>query len=62
MLDQASVTGDGTLLGSAVTVSVGVAALTKDVSSLEQLVEKADDELYRAKRAGKNRVAAAGKR
>ena len=49
-------------MGSAVTVSVGVAALTKDVSSLEQLVEKADDELYRAKRAGKNRVAAAGKR
>ena len=49
-----------TLLGSSVTVSVGVVALTEDVSSLEQLVEKADDELYRAKRAGKNRVAAAG--
>ncbi len=39
-----------------------VAALTEDVSSLEHLVEKADDELYRAKRAGKNRVAAAGRR
>jgi diguanylate cyclase (GGDEF)-like protein len=51
-----------TLLGSSVTVSVGVAALTEDVSSLEQLVERADDELYRAKRAGKNRVAAAGRR
>ena len=56
-----SVTGNGTPLGSAVTVSVGVAALTEDVSSLEQLVEKADDELYRAKRAGKNQVAAAGR-
>jgi diguanylate cyclase (GGDEF)-like protein len=55
-------TENGTLLGSVVTVSVGVAALTEDVSSLEQLVEKADDELYRAKRAGKNRVAAAGRR
>jgi len=41
---------------------VGAAALTENVWSLEQLVEKADDELYRAKRAGKNRVTAAGRR
>ena len=60
-VEHESITGNGTPLGSAVTVSVGVAALTEDVSSLEQLVEKADDELYRAKRAGKNRVAAAGR-
>jgi diguanylate cyclase (GGDEF)-like protein len=59
-VEHESITGNGTPLGSAVTVSVGVAALTEDVSSLEQLVEKADDELYRAKRAGKNRVAASG--
>ena len=61
-VEYESVTENGTFLGSVVTVSVGVAALTEDVSSLEQLVEKADDELYRAKRAGKNRVAAAGRR
>jgi diguanylate cyclase (GGDEF)-like protein len=61
-VEHESVTGNGLLSGSAITVSVGVAALTVDVSSLEQLVEKADDELYRAKRAGKNRVAAAGRR
>jgi diguanylate cyclase (GGDEF)-like protein len=61
-VEHERVTENGTLLGSVVTVSVGVAALTEDVSSLEQLVEKADDELYRAKRAGKNRVAAAGRR
>lgn len=61
-VEHESVTENGILLGSVVTVSVGVAALTEDVSSLEQLVEKADDELYRAKRAGKNRVAAAGRR
>jgi diguanylate cyclase (GGDEF)-like protein len=61
-IEHESVTGNGSLLGSAITVSVGVAALTEDVSSLEQLVEKADDELYRAKRAGKNRVVAAGRR
>ena len=61
-VELASVTENETPLGSSVTVSVGVATLTEDVSSLEQLVEKADDELYRAKRAGKNRVAAAGRR
>ena len=61
-VEHERVTENGTLLGSVVTVSVGVAALTEDVSSLEQLVEKADDELYRAKRAGKNRVAAVGRR
>jgi diguanylate cyclase (GGDEF)-like protein len=61
-VEHERVTENGTLLGSVVTVSVGVAALTEDVSSLEQLVEKADDELYRAKRAGKNWVAAAGRR
>ncbi len=57
-----SVTEGEIPLGSSITVSVGVAALTEDVSSLEQLVETADDELYRAKRAGKNRVAAVGRR
>src|SRR5215212_6300690 len=57
-----SVTENETPLGSSVTVSVGVVALTEDVSSLDKLVEKADDELYRAKRAGKNRVAAVGRR
>jgi diguanylate cyclase (GGDEF)-like protein len=57
-----SVTENETPLGSSVTVSVGIVALTEDVSSLEKLVEKADDVLYRAKRAGKNRVAAAGRR
>jgi diguanylate cyclase (GGDEF)-like protein len=56
-----SVTGDEISLGSSLTVSVGVAPLTKDTSSLEELVEAADGELYRAKRTGKNRVAALGK-
>jgi diguanylate cyclase (GGDEF)-like protein len=61
-VEHESVTENETPLGSSITVSVGVAGLTEDVSSLEQLVEKADDELYRAKRAGKNRVAATGRR
>jgi diguanylate cyclase (GGDEF)-like protein len=56
-----SLTEVGVPLDSSITVSVGVAALTEEVSSLEQLVETADDELYRAKREGKNQVAAVGK-
>jgi diguanylate cyclase (GGDEF)-like protein len=42
-----------------VTVSAGVAALTDRVRTLEELIEAADEAMYRAKRAGKNRVAAA---
>jgi diguanylate cyclase (GGDEF)-like protein len=61
-VEHESATANETPLSSSVTVSVGVAALTEDVSSLERLVQKADDELYRAKRAGKNRVAAVGRR
>jgi diguanylate cyclase (GGDEF)-like protein len=61
-VEHESATENEKPLGSPVTVSVGIAALTEDVSRLEQLVEKADDELYRAKRAGKNQVAAAGRR
>jgi diguanylate cyclase (GGDEF)-like protein len=57
-----SVTDDEMPLDGSITVSVGVAVLTEAVSSLEQLVETADDELYRAKRAGKNQVAAVGRR
>ena len=56
-----SLTGDDIPLRSSITVSAGVAALTEDASSLEQLVETADGELYRAKRAGKNQVAAVGR-
>ena len=40
----------------AVTVSIGVAALEGLDDSLEKLLERADEALYRAKRAGRNRV------
>jgi diguanylate cyclase (GGDEF)-like protein len=39
-----------------ITVSVGVAPLTAKTETLEDLLEAADKEMYRAKRAGKNRV------
>jgi diguanylate cyclase (GGDEF)-like protein len=40
-----------------VTVSAGVATLDENVQTLEELIETADEAMYRAKRAGKNRVA-----
>ncbi len=38
------------------TISVGVANYTADASLAEELIKKADDNLYRAKRSGRNRV------
>ena len=39
-----------------VTVSIGVAAYLESVDDIDKIVEKADTELYRAKRGGRNRV------
>ena len=41
------------------TVSLGVAPLTVEMRTFEELVDAADREMYRAKRAGKNRVSTA---
>jgi diguanylate cyclase (GGDEF)-like protein len=49
-------------LGGSLTVSVGVATLGEDTATLQQLIRAADEELYRAKAAGKNRVAAVERR
>ena len=43
-------------MGRAVTVSIGVAMLRPDTQSVGSLLENADAALYRAKRAGRNRV------
>ncbi len=45
-----------------VSVSAGVAVVAPGVEKLEQLVEAADQALYRAKQAGRNRVVAAASR
>ncbi len=45
---------DGTVLS--VTISVGVAALSDTCRTVEELVDAADKALYRAKRAGRDRV------
>jgi two-component system cell cycle response regulator len=45
--------------GIEVTVSIGIASLVSRDDTPEALVKRADDALYRAKRAGRNQVAAA---
>jgi len=42
-----------------VTISLGVAARTAETPSLDALLNRADEALYQAKKAGRNRVAAA---
>ncbi len=39
-----------------VTVSIGVATYGDDAVTIDELVRKADEALYQAKRTGKNRV------
>ena len=39
-----------------VTVSIGLSSFPADDSDLEQLIEKADAALYKAKETGRNRV------
>jgi diguanylate cyclase (GGDEF)-like protein len=56
--DRCSPLGDNPVRRQ-VTVSAGVATLTDRVQTLEELIEAADEAMYRAKRAGKNRVAGA---
>jgi diguanylate cyclase (GGDEF)-like protein len=38
------------------TISIGLAAFPEDGKTLEELMERADQALYAAKRAGRNRV------
>jgi diguanylate cyclase (GGDEF)-like protein len=40
----------------AVTVSIGCAVLSDDLSDAQALLDAADDAMYEAKRAGRNRV------
>jgi two-component system, cell cycle response regulator len=49
----------GTAQPITVTASIGIASLQTDEDSPDGLVKRADEALYRAKRSGRNRVAAA---
>ena len=47
-------------LSCQITVSLGIASLAADTQTLEQPIEAAHREMYRAKRAGKNRISVVG--
>lgn len=51
---------ESSLDGLSVTVSIGVAESTPKTQQVQQVIEAADKALYRAKKAGRNRVEAAG--
>ena len=48
--------GDSSPVDISITVSIGVAALSQDGQSLTDLMDRADQALYRAKDSGRNRV------
>ncbi len=52
--------GLGIPSGVAITVSGGVATCPRDATDLDSLVRRADEALYEAKRAGRNRIVQAG--
>lgn len=57
-VEKAPIPGRETQQRKTVTVSVGVATIPTDASNTEELIERADAALYRAKANGKNRVEA----
>ncbi len=57
-VEKAPIPGKETQPRKTVTVSLGVAAFPTDASNTEELIERADAALYRAKASGKNRVEA----
>ncbi|MBI3600900.1 MAG: diguanylate cyclase [Nitrospinae bacterium] len=50
---------DETGLGSTVTISIGIASFPGDAENMNDLIEKADNALYKAKGEGRNRVCVA---
>lgn len=52
--------GDDSTLPTQVTASLGIAPLTEDMCTLEELLKAADEAMYHAKKTGKNRVSVVG--
>ncbi len=47
---------DETVPGSRLTLSLGVASVTQEIRDYRELIRHADEALYSAKRAGRDRV------
>ena len=58
-VEEAPLPGRDGMPGDRITVSLGVATLAESDTSAEDLVRRADEALYRAKHAGRNRVVVA---
>lgn len=60
LIDESEFDGEDVMLGGRLTISVGIATFPLQASSKSELVEHADQALYRAKGLGKNRVVVFG--
>ncbi|HEV7500681.1 MAG TPA: GGDEF domain-containing protein, partial [Vicinamibacteria bacterium] len=59
-VEATSLPGGSRQPGGRLTISAGVATFPWDAQSEEELIKAADDNLYKAKEGGRNRVVAAG--
>ncbi|MBN2566444.1 MAG: diguanylate cyclase [Candidatus Eisenbacteria bacterium] len=60
LVDEAEFEGEEVMVGGRLTISIGVATYPMQAGSKSELVEHADQALYRAKGLGKNRVVVFG--
>ncbi len=56
VVGQTAFEGEAAVPGGKLTISAGVACYPEDAASVQELMERADWALYRAKRSGRNRV------
>jgi len=60
LIDESEFEGEEVMMGGRLTISLGLATFPMQASSKSELVEHADQALYRAKGLGKNRVVVFG--
>jgi len=60
VIDEAEFEGEDAMVGGRMTISIGIATYPMQASTKSELVEHADQALYRAKGLGKNRVVVFG--
>ena len=60
LIDESEFEGEEAMVGGRLTISIGIATFPMQASSKSELIEHADQALYRAKGLGKNRVVVFG--